>query len=178
MEDDAVVRGSMAWRLVLFAGLISLIVIGGCAERHIGSHHKEGHHDPSLPSQGKEARGDVPVDERLSLGLDLPARLAHTAIMRTHLEAVHGIVAALAREDFVTAREITENELGFAKHREAMRLQKPEHFPADYHDLAMAHHRAAEDLAGSMGSNDIKQVLPQLERTLQACVDCHRVYKQ
>ena len=112
------------------------------------------------------------------MGLDLPARLAHTVIMRAHLEAVHAIVAALAREDFVIAREITENELGFAKHREAMRLQKPEHFPAEYHDFAMAHHRAAEDLAGSMPSNDIKRVLPQLERTLQACVDCHRVYKQ
>lgn len=65
------------------------------------------------------------------MGLDLAARLAHTAIMRAHLEAAHGIMAALARADFVTAREVTEHELGFAKHREAMRLQKPEHFPSD-----------------------------------------------
>jgi hypothetical protein len=75
--------------VILFARFISLIVIGGCAERHVGSHHHE-----------------------------------------------------------------------------------------DHHDLAMAHHRAADDLAESMVSNDIKRVLPQLERTQQACVDCHRVYKQ
>jgi hypothetical protein len=34
-------------------------------------------------------------------------------------------------------------------HRQAMTQQQPENFPPVYHDLAMVHHAAAEELAAS-----------------------------
>lgn len=159
------------------ATALSLLVMGqlllgsGCADIAGKGHHV---HAPRAGEQGAEAA----PDRRVSLGLDPAAVERHQAIMHAHLEAVHGIVAALSREDYAKARAITEHELGFAKHREAMRLQKPEDFPAAYHDLAMAHHEAAETLAKAIPSRDMKLILPQLERTLHACVACHRAYKQ
>jgi hypothetical protein len=163
-----------AWRMGLLGLIMSqVLLVWGCAE-----HHEMGHHVHPAQGDAKEVRSDPARTGLISMGLDPAAQEAHKTVMRAHFEGVHKIVAALAEEDFVKAREITEYELGFAKHREAMRLQKPEHFPADYHDLAMAHHEAAEDLAKSMSSKDLKLVLPQLEQTLYACVACHRVYKQ
>lgn len=76
------------------------------------------------------------------------------------------------------AEDITRNQLGFAKHGEAIRRQQPEAFPPVYHDLAMAHHEAAEELAHVIPSQDFKQILLKLDRTLEACVACHRAFEQ
>ncbi len=46
-------------------------------------------------------------------------------------------------------------------HRQAMAQQQPENFPPAYHDLAMAHHEAAEELE-RISTKDLKQILPQL----------------
>lgn len=97
--------------------------------------------------------------------------------MQEHFETIYQIVAALALEEFDQAKKITESQLGFTKHREAMQRQKPENFPPEYHDLAMAHHRTAENLAHAMLSRNLKLILPHLEQTLHACVACHRIYK-
>jgi hypothetical protein len=97
--------------------------------------------------------------------------------MREHLEAVQEIVGALAHGDFSKAEDITKTQLGFAKHREAMRRQQPEAFPPAYHDLAMAHHEAAEELTLVIPSQDFKQILLKLDRTLKACVACHRAFE-
>lgn len=122
--------------------------------------------------------GQSEIDNRTSLGLTPEAQQAHETIMREHLEAIYQIVAALARENFAQAKKITERELGFEKHRQAMRRQKPEEFPPSYHDLAMAHHRAAEKLAQAMDSKNMKHILAPFERTLYACVQCHKQYKR
>lgn len=50
-------------------------------------------------------------------------------------------------------------------------------FPPKYHELAMAHHQAAEDLATVIPSRDLKQILPQLELTIKACVVCHQAFR-
>ena len=83
----------------------------------------------------------------------------------------------LAPEDFERAQGLTESHLGFFMHREAMASQPPERFPSAYHDLAQAHHEAAEELAHVMPSKDFKQILPKLDGVLKACVACHAEYK-
>jgi hypothetical protein len=113
----------------------------------------------------------------LTLDLSPSAEQIHRAVMREHLEAVQEIVSALAHGDFSKAEDITRNQLGFAKHREAMRRQQPEAFPPAYHDLAMAHHEAAEELAHAILSQDVKQILLKLDRTLETCVACHRAFE-
>ena len=114
----------------------------------------------------------------ISLGLDTDAENALNAVMREHLEAVMQIVEALGKEDFQAAQDVTEHQLGMAKHREAMRRQMPENFPPHYHDLAMAHHHAADALATTIPSKSLPRILQALANTLDACVACHRVYRR
>jgi hypothetical protein len=115
-------------------------------------------------------------DARAPIGLSAEAGKVHRDVMLQHLETVQAIVAALAEEDYERAQGLTEAHLGFFMHRQAMLRQKPEDFPPAYHDLAMAHHEAAEALAQVMPSHDLKQILPRLDGVLKACVACHLAY--
>ena len=146
--------------LVSFAALIA----SGCAEQK--------------PASG--LNGVTPVhlpDVRTPVRLDADARQEHRAVMLQHLETVQAIVAALADEDYRLAQGLTETHLGFFMHRHAMARQQPENFPPAYHDLAMAHHEAAEKLADVMPTQDLKQILPEFNKVLKACVACHLEYK-
>jgi hypothetical protein len=101
----------------------------------------------------------------------------HRAVMLQHLETIQVIVNALVEEDYELARGLTEAHLGFFRHRQAMAHQEPEKFPAAYHDLAIAHHEAAEELARTIPTKDLKRILPPLNNVLKACVACHLEYK-
>lgn len=50
-------------------------------------------------------------------------------------------------------------------------------FPPRYHELAMARHQEAEELAKVLSPKDLKTILPKLEKTIGACVSCHQAYK-
>lgn len=127
------------------------------------------------------AKGGVSVeshrDERAVLGLGPAAESGLKLTMREHLEAIRDIVAALGRQDFEQAAKVAHDELGFPKHHEAMKRETGATFPLKYHELAMAHHQEAEDLAKAIPSKDLKRILPQLEKTIGACVSCHQAYK-
>lgn len=127
------------------------------------------------------AKGGVSVeshrDERAVLGLGPAAESGLKLTMREHLEAIRDIVAALGRQDFERAAKVAHDELGFPKHHEAMIRETGATFPLKYHELAMAHHQEAEDLAKAIPSKDLKRILPQLEKTIGACVSCHQAYK-
>lgn len=97
--------------------------------------------------------------------------------MREHLEAIRDIVDGVRRQEFEQVARVAHDELGFSKHRQAMKQEAGATFPSKYHELAMAHHQEAEDLAKMISSEDLKTILPQLERTIGACVACHRAYK-
>ncbi len=141
----------------------SILAVAGCADGH---------------AVGAGASSDLTVpDTREPIGLPAEAGRAHRDVMLQHLETVQAIVAALADEDYERARGLTEAHLGFFMHRQAMLKQKPEDFPPAYHDLAMAHHEAAEALARAMPSRDLKQILPRLDGVLKACVACHLAYR-
>ncbi|MEW6544658.1 MAG: hypothetical protein AB1411_13760 [Nitrospirota bacterium] len=126
---------------------------------------------------GRRSEPVSPPETRQRLVVPPDTKREARAVMRQHLESVQQIVAALAREDFEQAQGLTETHLGFFMHRQAMQKQRPEDFPPAYHDLAMAHHEAAEDLARTMPSRDLKQILPKLDSVLKACVACHNAYR-
>lgn len=165
--------GRLLGLLFLILSVVLLVDFGYSGRTHVheGVHSAQDEHNKQNEMDGGKAQG-----ERIPLGLDQAALRNHQAIMRDHLEAVHEIVAALARKNFEEAQLITESRLGFAKHREAMQRQRPETFPPAYHDLARKHHQAAESLAAAMASRDLDRILPQLEKTLNACVMCHKTY--
>jgi hypothetical protein len=147
------------------AALLSLAVVGEAQHEHGHPMIKEG-----APNGSRQ-------DERVALDLSEQASAGMKLTMREHLEAIRDIVAALGQQDFEQAAKVAHEELGFLKHHQAMQRESGATFPPKYHELAMAHHQAAEDLAKVILSKDYRTILPQLERTIGACVSCHRVYK-
>ena len=146
-------------------GLLSLTAVGE-------AQHEQGH---TMIKEGAPA--DSHQDERVALGLGAVAEAGLKLTMREHLESLQAIVAGLGRQEFEQAAKVAHEELGFPKHHQAMQREGGATFPPKYHDLAMAHHQEAENLAKVLPSKDLKTILPQLERTIGACVSCHRAYK-
>jgi hypothetical protein len=142
-----------------------------------------GQAESGRPSNGGERPAPLDFSEeplpdtRKPLDLAPPAGREHRTVMLQHLETVQAIVAALAEEDYELAKGLTDMHLGFFMHRQAMARQKAEDFPPAYHDLAMAHHEAAEELARTIPSRNLKQILPKLDHVLKTCVNCHLSYR-
>ena len=145
-------------------GVLCLLLAVGCTK--IDHRHGEQRSHPILTS-----------DVRQPLPLSPAAGTEHRAVMLQHLETLQVIMNALVEEDYELAKGLTETHLGFFMHRQAMASQQPENFPPAYHDLAMAHHAAAEELARIIPTKDLKQILPQFNNVLKACVACHLEYK-
>jgi hypothetical protein len=147
------------------AGLSSLATVVGAQQRH------------DHPAIGEETHAGTPPDDRVALNL---SRLAETGLkltMREHLEALRDIVASLGRQEFERAAKVAHEELGFPKHHQAMQREVGATFPPKYHELATAHHQEAEGLAKVIPTKDLEAILPALEKTIGACVACHRSYK-
>ena len=117
------------------------------------------------------------MTKRTALNLPPVAQEGLKLTMREHLEAIEAIVGALAREDFAKAATLANEELGFPKHHVAMQREEGATFPSAYHELAMRHHQAAEALGTVIPTKDLKQILPQLEQTIHACVKCHQAFR-
>lgn len=147
------------------ATLLSLAVVVEAQHEHGHSMIKEG-----APTGNRQ-------DERVALNLSEQASAGMKLTMREHLEAIRDIVSALGRQDFEQAAKVAHEELGFLKHHQAMQREGGATFPPKYHELAMAHHQAAEDLVKVIPSKDLKAILPQLEQTIGACVSCHQAYR-
>lgn len=157
-------RGKLAALERAVVGVLCVVLLSGCAA--VEHRHGEQRSNPYLIS-----------DTRHAIPLSSSAGKEHRAVMLQHLETIQVIVNALVEEDFELAKGLTESHLGFFMHRQAMASQQPESFPPAYHDLAMAHHEAAEELARIIPTKDLKQILPQFNNLLKACVACHLEYK-
>ena len=149
-------------------GLAVLVSLAGVVD----AQHE---HEHSMIREGASA--DIERDERVALGLSPAAEAGMKLTMREHLESLQAIVAALGRQEFEQAAKVAHEELGFPKHHQAMQREAGATFPPKYHELAMAHHQAAEDLAEVIPSKDLKTILPQLERTMGACIACHQAFR-
>lgn len=141
---------------------------------NVGGQPQKEHEHP--PSAGKGI-AVLQTDDRTVLAIGPAAEAGLKLTMREHLEAIRDIVAALGRQEFEQAAKLAHEEPSFPKHHLAMQREAGATSPPKYHELAMAHHQQAEDLAKMISSEDIKTVLPQLEKTIGACVACHRAYK-
>ncbi len=164
MPPQSSFQGAPVSRCIVVCGILSVLFIAGC--EHAEHRHGEQRSNPILTS-----------DVRRPIPLSPAAGTEHRAVMLQHLESIQVIVNALVEEDYELAKGLTETHLGFFMHRQAMANQQPENFPLAYHDLAMAHHAAAEELARIIPTKDLKQILPQFNNVLKACVACHLEYK-
>lgn len=132
--------------------------------------------DHSAIHQAKPDKTTVSSTKRAALNLPPAAQEGLKLTMREHLEAIDAIVAALAGEDFEQAESLAHQELGFPKHHVAMQREEGATFPPAYHELAMAHHEAAEALGAVIPTKNLKQILPHLQQTIHACVQCHQAF--
>jgi hypothetical protein len=114
----------------------------------------------------------------VSLGLSLESQVILKETMREHLEALQEIVGTIAQGDYKKAAQITREKLGFEKHHQVMQREKGTTYPSKYQELAMAHHREAEELANSISTGEAHTIFQHLDRTIQSCVACHRAYKE
>ncbi len=153
----------MRWTFSALAVSLSALFWAGCSPVE---HREDERPNPYLTS-----------DTRQPIALSPGAGKEHRAVMLQHLETIQVIVNALAEEEYELAKGLTESHLGFFMHRQAMAHQQPEQFPPAYHDLAIAHHAAAEELANVIPTHDLKQILPRLNNVLKACVACHLEFK-
>jgi len=157
-------RGQQVFLGGVALAVLCVVLTGGCTE--VEQRHGEQQSNLYLTS-----------DTRQPVPLSSSAGKEHRAVMLQHLETIQLIVNALVEEDYELAKGLTESHLGFFMHRQAMASQQPENFPPAYHDLAMAHHAAAEELARIIPTKDLKQILPRFNNVLKACVACHLEFK-
>lgn len=157
-------------------GVLCAVLSAGCSEA------ERRHEEPqsSIPYLTSDSKHPIPLSP--SAGKE------HRTVMLQHLETIQVIVNALVEEDYELARGLTELHLGFFMHRSFIlpaqpqarqdatlpeASQPPDNFPPAYHDLALAHQAAAEELARIIPTRDMKQILPQFNNVLKACVACH-----
>ena len=164
IESLPLYRGKQAFLGGVALGVICLVLSVGCTD----ARSRQGEQSPN-PYMTSDTRHPIPLSS--------PAGKQHRLVMLQHLETIQGVVSALVEEDYELAKGLTETHLGFFRHRQAMASQQPENFPPAYHDLAMAHHQAAEDLAQIIPTKDLKQILPKFDGVLKACVACHLEFK-
>ncbi len=130
---------------------------------------------------GQQTQPPLMPDTREPIPLSASAGQEHRTVMLQHLETIQVIVNALAEENYDLARGLTESHVSFFRQRQpfpsAHTPGVQQEFPPAYHDLAMAHHEAAEDLARIIPTQDLKQILPRLNTVLKACVACHLEFK-
>lgn len=148
----------------------ALIIAGMTIAVSTGTAAAPEHQDPA----GNEA---ATSDTRVTVNLKPAAREGLKLTMREHLLALQEIVAALAHEDYKVAGAVAHRDLGFPKHHQAMRREQGAVFPKKYHELAMAHHQAAEGLADTISTKNMNLILEKLDRVMEVCVECHRAYR-
>ncbi len=150
--------------VLLGGGLLCVLAAAGCA-------------DTERAQRATRPNPYLTPDTRHAISLSSSAGKEHRAVMLQHLETIQVIVDALVEEDYKLAQGLTESHLGFFRHRQALAYGESGNFPPAYHDLAMAHQEAAEELAHTIPSQDLKKILPAFNNLLKACVACHLEYK-
>jgi len=133
-------------------------------------------------------------DERESAGIPEPMKARHLERMRSHLEAVHDIVDAMARGAFGQASKTARQELamrpGMGKGMDGkgmgmgkgmgdgMMCSKGGMTSEDFKSIGMAFHESAGKLADVLEKGDVKESLNALGNTMNYCIQCHATFRQ
>jgi hypothetical protein len=153
-------RGRLTLPVRVALGVLCIALSAGCSEAE-----RRQDEQPSIPHLTSDSRHPIPLPPSVEK--------EHRAVMLQHLETMQVIMNALIEGDYELARGLTELHLGFFMHRLAKTSQPSENFPPAYQELAAAHNAAAEELARIIPTRDMKQILPQFNNVLKACVACH-----
>ena len=114
-------------------------------------------------------------DGRIPLDLPPRMRMHQLANMRSHLEAVQAIVAAIAEGDFDSAADTAHAKLGMTKE---MRMMCNMFENDDFKRLGLSFHESADKLADTLRTGDATGSLRALKVTMGYCVACHATFRQ
>lgn len=148
-----------AWMKAVYA--IIAVLAAGCAAPH--------------------AHMEMSADSRQLVTFPEPMRAHTLANMRDHLQTLHDIQAALARQDFDAASALAEKRLGMT----SLALHDAAHLaafmPEPMQQMGTAMHRAASRLAVAAqdagATHDIRAVTAALADVTAQCVACHAAYR-
>jgi cytochrome c556 len=96
--------------------------------------------------------------------------------MREHLEAVQGVVAALAVDDFAEV-ERAAGRMGYSVQMGQMCMRMGAGTKG-FSEQALKFHHTADRIADAARKRDRALVLAELGATLQTCTSCHAAWKQ
>lgn len=127
------------------------------------------------PVAAARAEGPVVVDFPPAF------RAQQLAEMRSHLAALQGITAALARKDYGAASRIARRRLTAAAMSPQERHESRRYMPKRMLAMGMAMHRDAERFAlaaqDATVTGDRSSALRALSRVEARCVACHAVFR-
>lgn len=121
------------------------------------------------------------ADARQLVSFPEPMRVHTLANMRDHLQALHEIQGALAKEDFEGAGVLAEKRLGMT----SLALHDAAHLagfmPEPMQQMGTAMHHAASRFAVAAqdagATHDTRAVMAALADVTRQCVACHAAYR-
>jgi hypothetical protein len=113
-------------------------------------------------------------DERISLDLP-PVMKSHLlSNMRSHLEAVQSIIGLLSKESFDEASRIAHTKLGLT---EEMNKMCNGFKNKNFGKLGLEFHKSGDDLGNVLQTKDLSKSLSALQKTMDYCVRCHKMFR-
>jgi hypothetical protein len=99
------------------------------------------------------------------------------AQMRSHLQALHDIQAAMALGALDKASDIAETQLGVSSMPVQMQQQMMQYMPQAMRMMGMEMHKSASRFARTATEGDMLRALDSLSTVTQQCVACHAAYR-
>src|SRR3972149_7902470 len=121
--------------------------------------------------------GGPKEDTRTELKMPAPMKVMHKGIMRSHLDAVSDITAALAANELEKAAEIAKDNLGWNESQEKMCSIFGESVGKEVLDLGKAMHTKADELADAARAGNRDKALADLSRLIKNCNACHEKFR-
>jgi len=121
--------------------------------------------------------GGPKEDTRTELKIPEPMKVMHKGIMRSHLDAVSEISAALAANEMEKAAEIAKDNLGWNESQEKMCSIFGESAGKEFLDLGKAMHTKADELADAARAGDRDRAFTDLSRLIKNCNARHEKFR-
>ncbi|HBG47385.1 MAG TPA: hypothetical protein DDW94_10420 [Deltaproteobacteria bacterium] len=121
--------------------------------------------------------GGPKEDTRTELKIPEPTKVMHKGIMRSHLDAVSDIAAALAANEREKAAKIAKDSLGWNESQEKMCSVFGESAGKEFLDYGKAMHTKADELAEAARAGNRDKAFADLSRLIKNCNACHERYR-
>src|SRR3989304_6809847 len=121
--------------------------------------------------------GGPKEDTRTELKIPEPMKVMHKGIMRSHLDAVSDITAALAANEREKAAKIAKDSLGWNESQEKMCSVFGESAGKEFLDYGKAMHTKADELADAAIAGNRDKALADLSKLIKNCNACHEKFR-